>query len=193
MNIFAPHFTDEDKGSREAEALRWPKDRSARTAVRSMPSALKARSTAPIGSVQRLPTAVHRDGREPCSSVQRCRSTKWLLVNHLLCSSKKGMSAHQIHRMIACTYKTAWFMCHRIREAMKQDSGDLWRARTRSLKPTKRSWARQQPRLPRNPARRKIVFSLVERDTWTATRVQLPHRHVTPSHASPASHGNVHA
>ena len=44
---------------------------------------------------------------------------KWLLVNHLLVSSKKGMSAHQIARMIGVTYKTAWFMCHRIREAMK--------------------------------------------------------------------------
>ena len=43
---------------------------------------------------------------------------KWLLATHLLTSSKKGMSAHQIHRMLGVTYKTAWFMCHRIREAM---------------------------------------------------------------------------
>jgi hypothetical protein len=45
---------------------------------------------------------------------------KWLLASHLLAASKKGMSAHQLHRMLGVTYKTAWFMAHRIREAMKQ-------------------------------------------------------------------------
>jgi transposase-like protein len=45
---------------------------------------------------------------------------KWLLAFYLLCSSKKGMSAHQLHRMLGVTYKSAWFMAHRIREAMKQ-------------------------------------------------------------------------
>lgn len=43
---------------------------------------------------------------------------KWVLATHLLCASKKGMSAHQLHRMIGVTYKSAWFMFHRIREAM---------------------------------------------------------------------------
>src|SRR6185503_14612276 len=50
---------------------------------------------------------------------------KWLLCNHLLVSSKKGMSAHQVHRMIGVTYKTAWFMCHRLRAAMEQDNGPM--------------------------------------------------------------------
>lgn len=44
--------------------------------------------------------------------------TKWWLAMHLLGTSKKGMSAHQLHRMLGVTYKTAWFMAHRIREAM---------------------------------------------------------------------------
>jgi transposase-like protein len=43
---------------------------------------------------------------------------KWLLAFRLLCASKKGMSAHQLHRTLDVTYKTAWFMAHRIREAM---------------------------------------------------------------------------
>ncbi len=47
-----------------------------------------------------------------------CPLHKWLLATHLLCSSKKGMSAHQLHRMLGVTYKTAWFMAHRIREGM---------------------------------------------------------------------------
>jgi transposase-like protein len=40
---------------------------------------------------------------------------------HLLCASKKGMSAHQLHRMLGVTYKSAWFMAHRIRYAMTQE------------------------------------------------------------------------
>jgi transposase-like protein len=45
---------------------------------------------------------------------------KWLLAFYLLCSSKKGMSAHQLHRMLGITYKSAWFLFHRIREAMTE-------------------------------------------------------------------------
>jgi transposase-like protein len=45
---------------------------------------------------------------------------KWLMAIHLLCSSKKGMSAHQLHRMLGVTYKSAWFMAHRIRYAMSE-------------------------------------------------------------------------
>jgi transposase-like protein len=48
--------------------------------------------------------------------------SKWLLATHLLTSSKKGMSTHQLHRMLGVTYKTAWFMTHRIREA-RSESG----------------------------------------------------------------------
>jgi transposase-like protein len=46
---------------------------------------------------------------------------KWLFAIHLLCASKKGMSAHQLHRMLGVTYKSAWFMAHRIRYAMQQE------------------------------------------------------------------------
>ncbi len=46
---------------------------------------------------------------------------KWLLATHLMCASKKGMSAHQLWRMLGFgSYKTAWFMCHRIREGMRE-------------------------------------------------------------------------
>jgi transposase-like protein len=46
----------------------------------------------------------------------------WLMAIHLLCSSKKGMSAHQLHRMLGITYKSAWFMAHRIRYAISKES-----------------------------------------------------------------------
>lgn len=44
----------------------------------------------------------------------------WLQAIYLLCSSKKGISAHQLHRMLGITYKSAWFMAHRLRYAMTQ-------------------------------------------------------------------------
>lgn len=46
---------------------------------------------------------------------------KWLMAVHFLTASKKGMSAHQLHRMLGVTYKAAWFMSHRLRYAVKQD------------------------------------------------------------------------
>lgn len=49
----------------------------------------------------------------------------WLQAVHLMCASKKGISAKQIERMLGVTYKTAWFMCHRIREAMTMPGGGL--------------------------------------------------------------------
>jgi transposase-like protein len=47
---------------------------------------------------------------------------KWLSAIYLMCCSKKGISANQAHRMLEITYKSAWFMCHRIRYAMEQNS-----------------------------------------------------------------------
>jgi hypothetical protein len=44
---------------------------------------------------------------------------KWVHAFHMMCASKKGASAHQLHREIGVTYKSAWFMEHRIREAMR--------------------------------------------------------------------------
>jgi transposase-like protein len=45
---------------------------------------------------------------------------KWVLAMHLLCASKKGMSAHRLHRMLGLPYQTAWFLAHRLREGMRE-------------------------------------------------------------------------
>ena len=50
--------------------------------------------------------------------------TKWFLAIALICEAKKGMSAKQLERHLGVNYRTAWHLCHRIREAM-QDGGDL--------------------------------------------------------------------
>lgn len=44
---------------------------------------------------------------------------KWMMGFYLMNASKKGVSAHQLHRALDITYQSAWFMCHRIREAMR--------------------------------------------------------------------------
>lgn len=105
--------------------------------------------------------------------------SKWLAAFALMCSSKKGISAHQGHRMIGVTYKTAWFMWHRIREAMKQGGlsnvppmggkgkvvevdetylGDL----PEHKRPHKASNRERKP-LKRGPGHKRAVLSLVER------------------------------
>src|SRR3979490_1287010 len=45
---------------------------------------------------------------------------KWFLATYLLCESKKGMSALQMQRMLKTTYRTSWYLCHRIRAAMQE-------------------------------------------------------------------------
>jgi len=52
---------------------------------------------------------------------------KWFLAIYMMVQAKKGVSANQIKRMLGVSYKTAWFLCHRIRAAMKDTSGDLLR------------------------------------------------------------------
>src|SRR3984957_10835435 len=47
----------------------------------------------------------------------------WLYATHLLCASKKGISSHQLGRMLGLSYKSAWFLSHRIREAMTPAKG----------------------------------------------------------------------
>lgn len=50
---------------------------------------------------------------------------KWFQAMFLVVSSKKGISAHQLHRVLEVTYKTAWFMAHRLREAMRSGEFDV--------------------------------------------------------------------
>jgi transposase-like protein len=91
---------------------------------------------------------------------------KWLLAFHLMAASKKGMSAKQMERMLGVTYKTAWFLCHRVREAM--DGAD---PATPLGGPGKFVEAdetfvggKARNRAHRDPAPKKAVISLVERD-----------------------------
>ncbi len=93
---------------------------------------------------------------------------KWLLATHLMASSKKGISAHQLHRMLGITYKSAWFMAHRIREAMipAADAGPLGgegkivEADETEISPSRTTRAKGG----RKRANNKRFVALVERD-----------------------------
>jgi transposase-like protein len=127
-NLQNPIFTDEAKAREWLEARIWPNG----TVCPHCGNADKARITAMHGKV-------HRAGLYQCNEPE-CREqftvtvgtvferskiplTKWLAALFLLCCSKKGMSTHQMHRMLGISYKSTWFMTHRLREAMR--SGDL--------------------------------------------------------------------
>jgi transposase-like protein len=90
----------------------------------------------------------------------------WFQAAHLLCSSKKGISSHQLHRTLGVTYKTAWFMSHRLREAMrsgslappKMGSGSQFVEIDETYIGNKKGARRR-----RGPAHKMAVLTLVER------------------------------
>jgi transposase-like protein len=91
---------------------------------------------------------------------------KWLLAFHLLAASKKGMSAKQIERMLGVTYKTAWFLCHRVREAMDgaAPTGPLGGPGAVVEADETYVGGKARNRATRKPAPKKAVVALVERD-----------------------------
>jgi transposase-like protein len=91
---------------------------------------------------------------------------KWLLATHLMAASKKGMSAKQMERMLGVTYKTAWFLCHRIREAMDgaNDTGPLGGPGKVVESDEAFVGGKQSRRAYRKVAPKKKVVALVERN-----------------------------
>jgi transposase-like protein len=91
---------------------------------------------------------------------------KWLLAFHLIVASKKGMSAHQLSRLLDVSYKTGWFIGHRVREAMKDDKADPIGGQGRTVesdetviggKKKNRAYAKKEPK-------KQTVLTLVDRD-----------------------------
>ena len=114
-----PIYTDEDAARAHFEAIRWP-------------DGPFCPHCGAVENIRKLEGKSHRPGLHQCNGCREHFSVmvgtvmershvplrKWALGFHLMAASKKGMSAHQLHRMLDVTYKTAWFMAHRIREAM---------------------------------------------------------------------------
>ncbi|MFN3658488.1 MAG: IS1595 family transposase [Pseudolabrys sp.] len=91
---------------------------------------------------------------------------QWVYATHLLTSSKKGISAHQIGRMLGLTYKSAWFLCHRIREAMRPAELTPMGGSGKTVEVDETLMGKQEgapKRLKRGNQFRNIVLTLVER------------------------------
>jgi len=101
---------------------------------------------------------------------------KWFQAAHLLSASKKGFSAHQLHRTLKVTYKTAWFMMHRLREAMRDGSlapmggagmiveaDETYFGKTKFPRPSKQRRGRPYKTGSRGPRDKRPIVSLVER------------------------------
>lgn len=121
-----PHFQDADKAREYLEALRWP-------------NGPVCPHCGVIGNAYKLEGTKHRAGLYKCKDCReqftvtvgtlfersKIALNVWLQAVHLMCASKKGISAKQLERMLGVTYKTAWFMSHRIREAMTANPTNL--------------------------------------------------------------------
>lgn len=121
VDLTNPIFNDLDAARAHFESIRWPSgpycpycgvfDRVAALGGKSMGPGwyhckdCRKKFTAAVGTI-------YERSHVPL--------TKWFLATHVMCASKKGMSAHQIGRMLGLPYKTAWFMAHRIREGMRE-------------------------------------------------------------------------
>jgi transposase-like protein len=120
------YFTDDNKAREYLEHLRWP-------------NGVTCPHCGVIGEHYQLEGKAHRPGLWKCKDCREQFSvtvgtvferskislSKWLTAVYLLCSSKKGISSHQMSRTLGVTYKTAWFMTHRIRLAMADTNGGL--------------------------------------------------------------------
>lgn len=163
-DILAPRFIDPVAARKHLEALRWPDG----------PECPHCESM----DCTRLEGKKHRDGLIQCNNCReqftvtvgtvfersKIALNKWLLCNHLLCASKKGMSAMQIGRMLGVTYKTAWFMCHRLREAMKPTNPEPLGGKGKTVEVDETFvGGKKGNRASRKVAPRKTVLSLVER------------------------------
>lgn len=167
-----PHFQDAEKAREYLEALRWangvvcPHCGSIKAHYK-----LKGKATRPgvykcvdcseqftvtVGTVfERSKIALHI----------------WLQAVHLMCASKKGISSKQLERMLGVTYKTAWFMSHRIREAMTSSPDGLLGSGGGTVEADETYWGNShQSKISKlvGPVRggsmKEKVFALVERD-----------------------------
>jgi transposase-like protein len=177
-NLANPIFHDEAAARAWFEKARWPEG----------PICPKCGSAKHYGTKK---AGVYRCGNPTCRKdftvmtgtiMERSHAklTQWAAAFHLAASSKKGFSAHQLHRELGCQYNTAWFMFHRVREAMRRGGLDVppigGHGKTVEADETYFGKINRDELMPPDPGKRggkargikrsayRAVFSLVERD-----------------------------
>jgi transposase-like protein len=164
--IDQPHFQDEAEAFRYLESVRWP--------------------NGPVcphcGTINTAYALTSRLGLYRCGE-KECRKDftvrvgtvfedspiklhKWLLAAYLVCASKKGTSSKQLERMLGVTYKSAWFMSHRLREAMKTEPADKLGDSGEPVEVDETFWGNvgKHAKGARSYHHKMKIVSLVERD-----------------------------
>ncbi len=171
-NLNAPFFNDEDAARSYLEGQRWPEG----------PVCPHCGGSDRIYPVEANKQKKVRKGLYHCNDCEsqftvtvgtvfeksKVPLNKWLLATYLLCSSKKGFSAKQLERSIGVTYKTAWFMMHRIREAMRDTEGGMMGGSGSFVEIDETYIGRKTSRLGQKPHKtggkdKEQVIALVER------------------------------
>lgn len=166
FDLTNPIYSDPNKAREHLESLHWPNG----------PVCPKCGETE---RVKRLAGKSTRPGVVMCNACRKPFTVtvgtvfedskiglnKWLLGFRLMAGSKKGISAHQLHRSLGITYKSAWFMAHRIREAMNMEpEGPMGGPNTVVEADETYVGGKAKNRATRAPAPKKAVVALVERD-----------------------------
>lgn len=174
-NLTLPIFTDAEAAREHLEKLHWP-------------NGPVCPHCGTVDEATLVQGKSHRPGMYQCNA---CREpftvtvgtvmekshiplNKWVLGFHLMAASKKGISAHQLMRMLGLgSYRSAWFMAHRIREAMaptKADKiggpGQIVEADETEISPSQKNWKNRKPR-----AQRPKYVALVSRDGRVRSRL----------------------
>ena len=167
-----PHFQDPDKAREYLEALRWA-------------NGVTCPHCGSIGAHYKLQGKSTRPGVYKCVDCSdqftvtvgtvfersKIALNVWLQAVHLMCASKKGISSKQLERMLGVTYKTAWFMSHRIREAMTSSPDGLLGSGGGTVEADETYWGNShQSKISKlvgpvtGGSMKEKVFALVERD-----------------------------
>ena len=172
-----PHFQDEEAAREYLEAIRWA-------------NGVVCPHCGVVDKFYKLLGDAHRPGLYKCAECREqfsvtvgtvFESSKvklhlWMQVCHLMSASKKGISAKQVERMLGVSYKTAWFMCHRVREAMNIAPKSLLGEQGGPVEVDETYWGNvgKQRKGARGFEHKMKIVSLVDRQTGEKRTVHVP-------------------
>ena len=175
-----PIFSNDDAARSHLEKIRWPEG-----------PICPHCGNADQAKIVKLKGKSHRPGLYQCNECREHFTVtvgtvmershvplhKWVYAFHLMVASKKGVSAHQLHRMLGITYKSAWFIAHRIREAMRPngdaspmggegkivEADETYYGRQETPHVSEQRRGRPYKRGSRGPKGKRAIVALVER------------------------------
>jgi transposase-like protein len=173
--LLKPYFHDEEAAFAHLESVLWPDG----------PTCPHCGGMDRISKIKANPAKRVRYGLHKCGDCgkqftvkvgtvfehARIPLHKMLQAVHLIASSKKGISSHQLHRILEVQYKTAWFLAHRIREAMRDGSLGPLGGQNKVVEADETFvGGKAKNRAYAPPPKKVAVFSLVEREGKVSSR-----------------------